>query len=109
VNEAFVQVIKDNYPVTIEQTASGLYEILFMLTAIVGETGKILLLDEPELHLHPTMQKRILNLLSEARTEGRNQMLLITHSPYLVSAADIDVTWRFTMTSRARVLFSILQ
>ena len=32
VNEAFIQIIKDNYPVTIEQTASGLYEILFLLT-----------------------------------------------------------------------------
>jgi len=98
VNEAFVQVIKDNYPVTIEQTASGLYEILFLLTTIIGESGKILLLDEPELHLHPTMQKRILNLLSESITQGRNQILLITHSPYLISAANIDTTWRFTRT-----------
>jgi hypothetical protein len=98
VNEAFVQIIKDDYPVTIEQTASGLYEILFLLTTIIGESGKILLLDEPELHLHPTMQKRILNLLSESVTRGRNQILLITHSPYLISAADINATWRFTMT-----------
>lgn len=98
VNEAFVQIIKDDYPVTIERTASGLYEILFLLTTIIGESGKILLLDEPELHLHPTMQKRILNLLSESVTRGRNQILLITHSPYLISATDINATWRFTMT-----------
>jgi energy-coupling factor transporter ATP-binding protein EcfA2 len=101
VNEAFVQVIKDNYPVTIEQTASGLYEILFLLTTIIGESGKILLLDEPELHLHPTMQKRILNLLSEPVTRGRNQMLLITHSPYFISAEDVNTTWRFTMTEHS--------
>lgn len=98
VNEAFVQVIKDNYPFTIEQTASGLYEILLLLTTIIGESEKILLLDEPELHLHPTMQKRILDLLSESVIEGRNQILLVTHSPYLISAADINATWRFAMT-----------
>jgi len=98
VNEAYVQVIKDNYPITIEQTASGIYEILFLLTTIIGESGKVLLLDEPELHLHPTMQKRILNLLSEPMIQGRNQILLITHSPYLVSIKDIDATWRFTRT-----------
>jgi len=98
VNEAYVQVIKDNYPITIEQTASGIYEILFLLTTIIGESGKVLLLDEPELHLHPTMQKRILNLLSEPMIQGRNQILLITHSPYLVSTKDIDATWRFTRT-----------
>jgi energy-coupling factor transporter ATP-binding protein EcfA2 len=99
VNEAFIQIIKDNYPLTIEQTASGLYEILFLLTAIIGESEKILLLDEPELHLHPTMQKRILNLLSEFGTEDGNQIILITHSPYLISAAEMEHVWRFTTTT----------
>ncbi len=107
VNEAFIQVIKDDYPVTIEQAASGLYEILFLLTTIIGESGKILLLDEPELHLHPTMQKRILNLLSESVTQGGNQILLITHSPYLISAKDIDATWRFTMSEHGTEVHNI--
>jgi energy-coupling factor transporter ATP-binding protein EcfA2 len=98
--EVHVQVIKDNYPITIEQAASGLYEILFLLTTILGESGKILLLDEPELHLHPTMQKRILGLLSEVATRGENQILLITHSPYLVPKEQAGVTWRFTKTER---------
>ncbi len=95
-NEAYIQVIKNNYPIAIEQTASGLYEILFLLTTIIGESEKILLLDEPELHLHPTMQKRILNLLSESKDQSRNQIILITHSPFLVSETDIDTTWRFS-------------
>jgi predicted ATP-dependent endonuclease of OLD family len=98
VSEAFVQIIKDNFPITIEQTASGLYEVLFLLTTIIGENGKILLLDEPELHLHPTMQKRVLSLLSESITQNANQILLITHSPYLISRSDVDVIWRFTVT-----------
>jgi len=96
--EAYIQVIKNNFPIAIEQTASGLYEILFLLTTIIGESEKILLLDEPELHLHPTMQKRILNLLSESKDQSRNQIILITHSPYLVSETDIDTTWRFSFT-----------
>jgi hypothetical protein len=97
VNEASIQVIKDNYPIPIEETASGLYEILVILTAIIGENKKILLLDEPELHLHPTMQKRILNLISESKTADENQILLITHSPYFTSAEDAKTTWRFSM------------
>lgn len=97
-NEAYIQVIKNNYPIAIEQTASGLYEILFLLTTIIGESEKILLLDEPELHLHPTMQKRVLYLLSESKGQSRNQIILITHSPYLVSEQYTDTTWRFTNT-----------
>ena len=107
VNEAFVQVIKDNFPVTIEHAASGLYEILFLLTTIIGESERILLLDEPELHLHPTMQKRILNLLSESIAQGRNQLLLITHSPYLISAANIDTTWRFRNTQSGTIVHNL--
>jgi len=97
-NEAYIQVVKGNYPIAIEQAASGLYEILFLLTTIIGESGKVLLLDEPELHLHPNMQKRILSLFSESKTQGRNQILMITHSPYLLSAEGTDATWRFTKT-----------
>jgi ABC-type lipoprotein export system ATPase subunit len=98
-NEAYVQVIKDNYPIPIEETASGIHEILLLLTAIIGESQKIVLLDEPELHLHPTMQKRILNLISESSTKENNQIILITHSPYLTSAEEINATWRFSATN----------
>jgi AAA15 family ATPase/GTPase len=97
-NEAFVQVVKDNYPIPIEDTASGIYEILLLLTAVIGESEKIVLLDEPELHFHPTMQKRILKLILELNTIGRNQIFLITHSPYLTLAEKIDATWRFSAT-----------
>ena len=62
-NEAFVQIIKANYPISIEETASGIHEILLLLTAIIGESEKVVLLDEPELHLHPQMQKKILELI----------------------------------------------
>ena len=99
-NEAFIQIIKDDYPSTIEQTASGLYEILVLIATIWGESNKILVLDEPELHLHPAMQRRILNLLFKSRTKEGTQIILATHSPYFVSASEIERTWRFTETPK---------
>jgi energy-coupling factor transporter ATP-binding protein EcfA2 len=107
VNETFIHIIKGNYPVPIDQAASGLYEILFLLTAVIGESERTLLLDEPELHLHPTMQKRILNLLSEFGTKDRNQIVLITHSPYLVSAEGKKSTWRFTASPKGTKVHNI--
>ncbi len=97
-SEAFVQIIKANYPISIEETASGIHEILLLLTAIIGESEKVVLLDEPELHLHPQMQKKILELISKSKNEEKNQILLITHSPYLTSAEEINSTWRFSAT-----------
>jgi predicted ATP-dependent endonuclease of OLD family len=99
ISEAFIQIIKDKYPVAMEQTASGIHEILLLLTAIIGESDKVLLLDEPELHLHPTMQKRILNLLiCESKAKDHNQIMLITHSPYLTYTDNMDTIWRLTKT-----------
>jgi len=95
-NEAFVQIIKANYPISIEETASGIHEILLLLTAIIGESEKVVLLDEPELHLHPQMQKRILDVISQSKNKEKNQILLITHSPYFTSAEDSNATWRFS-------------
>jgi predicted ATP-dependent endonuclease of OLD family len=98
VYEAFIQVIKGNHAISIEQSASGLQEVLYLLITIIGEDGKILLLDEPELHLHPTMQKKIQNLLVESKEKRNNQIILITHSPYLTPLDELTNTWRFFMT-----------
>lgn len=99
-HEAFIQVVKNNYPISIERAASGLYEILFLLTTIIGETGKVLLLDEPELHLHPSMQKRIASLIADLSAKNENQVLMITHSPYFIQWPIADTTWRLTRTEK---------
>ncbi len=110
-HEAFIQVVKNNYPVSIERAASGLYEILFLLTTIIGESEKVLLLDEPELHLHPSMQKRIGSLICDLAASNENQVLMITHSPYFVQWSMANTTWRLTRTEKgteARNLGSVL-
>jgi predicted ATP-dependent endonuclease of OLD family len=42
----------------------------------------ILVIDEPELHLHPSAQKRLAKLLSQEATN--KQIVIITHSPYFI-------------------------
>ncbi|MCK9824653.1 AAA family ATPase [Nocardioides cavernae] len=60
-----------------------------------------MLLDEPELHLHPLLQLQVLQYMRELASEGSAQFILTTHSPtmldsltdeelYLVSPAEIS-------------------
>lgn len=49
-------------------------------------TPLILMLDEPETWLHPTAQLRLGDALS--KIGGRQQVLIITHSPYLIRKFD---------------------
>lgn len=63
------------------QMSSGEHQILRILVSLTAETAKnsIVLIDEVELHLHPTWQKRLIYVLRE--DSYNNQYIFTTHSP----------------------------
>lgn len=76
----------------------GYNNALFMATELVllrdGEELALLLVEEPEAHLHPQLQERVMDLLKEHSNEDqaqkRVQVIMTTHSPSLVSTAPIE-------------------
>lgn len=76
----------------------GYNNVLFMATELVllrdGEELALLLVEEPEAHLHPQLQERVMDLLKEysdkCQEQKRVQVILTTHSPSLVSTARIE-------------------
>lgn len=66
----------------------GLKEILTLLVALYGNQSKkknCLILDEPELHLHPQFQQFFMNEIRKASAaEPMRVFFLITHSPYFI-------------------------
>ena len=44
------------------------------------------IIEEPELNLFPTTQKQLIGFLSDRCTKGNNELLMTTHSPYVLSA-----------------------
>jgi hypothetical protein len=63
---------------------AGLWEGLVLSTLLRTPNEPILCVDEPALNLHPTLQRRVLQMI-QAR---RGQSFLITHSPYLIPVRD---------------------
>lgn len=86
-SEAFFAFKKDNnQQIKIDSIGSG-YEMIFCLVYsfyLSQQSWKQLIafIDEPELHLHPTLQKKFVDFILEA--SKTSQIFLTTHAPLLV-------------------------
>ncbi|WP_313877671.1 AAA family ATPase [Rhodoferax mekongensis] len=76
--------------------SSGEQQLLSMAIAMtlldIKET--LVIVDEPELHLHPVSQRRMLNLFLKLTEETGNQFILATHSPLFVTPESINYVAR---------------
>ena len=74
--------------------------LLSLIYAPGGLSGTLLLIEEPENHLHPRLLETVVALLRQVQEEatGRGvlpyQIILTTHSPYLVNQMNLDeILW----------------
>jgi ABC-type branched-subunit amino acid transport system ATPase component len=74
---------------TLDQLSSGEQEVLALSYFVrrLSARGGVLLIDEPELHLHPALQRAFFADLSAIA--DRAQVCIVTHSPRLVTAASL--------------------
>jgi energy-coupling factor transporter ATP-binding protein EcfA2 len=70
---------------------SGFLQILQLLTFFYFVNPDIVLLDEPDAHLHSSLQKVLLELLQEISREQGIQFIIATHSKELINNADPEM------------------
>lgn len=70
------------YSVTVE--ASGLVNIISILAALFDETIEVLLIDEPEVSLHPQLQSYLLREMTYATKEYNKTIIISTHSAQMI-------------------------
>ena len=73
----------------IEDSASGYYVLTYILSLLHGRPSKLVIIDEPETHLHPQMISRLHHILEERGRKGNIQTVVITHSPRFVTDRQI--------------------
>src|SRR3989339_17679 len=78
----------------IERMGDGFKRLFMMLFYIFHPDFDLILIDEPEMHLHPTVLKRFLKVLMDK--QFNNQVFLTTHSSVLVQPKTITHLWRVT-------------
>ena len=87
-----INQLSDGYKSTISLVADIAYRMAVLNPQFLGDVCKktkgIVLIDEVELHMHPSWQRKILDVLKN--TFPNLQFIVTTHSPIILSEADED-------------------
>lgn len=83
----------NEFPIPFEERSHGFqwffsFYLVFLAESARAHKGAILLLDEPGLHLHPTLQAKLVELFN--RISETNQLIYSTHLPFLVDGNHLD-------------------
>lgn len=68
-----------------------IYRLGFILKNLSGLTNGIILIDEPEVGLHPKWQQRLMAVLRGLARRKSAQLIVATHSPFVFK--DFDSNW----------------
>ncbi|MCB5288101.1 MAG: AAA family ATPase [Candidatus Cloacimonetes bacterium] len=93
------------------QNSLGYNNLIYMATVLAELTSeegqkdnlRILLIEEPEAHLHPQLQIRFLKFLEEKAKETGIQVIVTTHSPVLASSVSLNATVHLAFNSSRNV------
>lgn len=71
-----------------KEECHGIKELLVLLTHLYNDVNKTLIIDEPELNLHPQFQafliQEIRKIAGDPNIPGKKLIFLVTHSPFIL-------------------------
>ena len=70
----------------IGSAGSGFQQVLMLLTFLYTRPASVLLLDEPDAHLHLILQDAIYGELRSAAAQKQSQLVMATHSEVIINA-----------------------
>ncbi len=75
-------------PLPIESLGTGIHELIILATAVTLHDNVIFCIEEPELHIHPILQKKFIEYLYN---NTRNQYFITTHANSFFDIPYVDI------------------
>jgi len=96
-NYSFSLMDEEGEKVEVFNLSSGQKGILHFIFSLYGYDMKngLMIIDEPELHLHPQIQRKYLDIIDAVKDKIKTQFIMATHSPIFVSLKTIESVHRF--------------
>ena len=109
--EIILLKIQENTKFYLHQASSGEKEILNFLLGIFAYNIKngLIIVDEPEVHLHPKWQSLLLDLFFDLAELTQNQFIFTTHSPIFINQRTISKIVRVYKSSGKSTIKKILK
>ncbi|HOO49133.1 MAG TPA: AAA family ATPase [Saccharofermentans sp.] len=88
-------VIKNTRTLPLDAVGTGVLQAIQILSYIYVYHPQVLILDEPDAHLHPNNQRKILDMLFSIAVEKEFQLIISTHSRHVIDASDTtaNIMW----------------
>ena len=74
----------------LSSAASGFLQVLLIYTALLYKDSSVVLVDEPDAHLHILLQEKMYRSLQKYARQTGSQLIISTHSEKLINVADPD-------------------
>ncbi|WP_214879366.1 MULTISPECIES: DUF3696 domain-containing protein [unclassified Exiguobacterium] len=89
----------------IEHVGVGIKYTIPILLSVISNQNSVIIIENPEIHIHPSAQVTLMLLLLQISKENNNQLIIETHSDHILNALRVGIKSELVEYQNSQILF----